>query len=64
MCEEVFRDSIWKYTYPKTRLRDHLAGYDMSKSPSFVWPARLDKVRKEVHETAVKRDQDSKKPPK
>jgi hypothetical protein len=45
MCREVFGDTIIKYTKPQTRLTDHLAGYDPSKAPRFVWPDRLMKAR-------------------
>jgi len=44
MCREVFGDTELKYTKPATRLTDHMAGYDPSKAPTFVWPERLAKA--------------------
>jgi hypothetical protein len=41
LCKEVFGDTELKYTKPTTRLTGHLAGYDPSKAPRFVWPERL-----------------------
>jgi hypothetical protein len=52
ICEEVFGDTKLVYTKPTTRLRGHLAGYDPSKSPTFVWPERLSEAKKKIHEKA------------
>ncbi|WP_309713978.1 hypothetical protein [Armatimonas sp.] len=41
LCKEVFGETELKYTKPTTRLTGHLAGYDPSKAPRFVWPERL-----------------------
>ncbi len=41
LCREVFGKTKLKYTRPETRLNKHLAGYDPSKAPRFVWPERL-----------------------
>jgi hypothetical protein len=48
LCEEVFGDAELVYTKPVTRLTGHLDGYDPKTAPSFVWPARLDKSRKDI----------------
>ncbi len=62
MCEEVFGDTKLVYTKPTTRLRDHLTGYDPSKSPKFEWPERLDEARKAIHEKARARGKKRPKP--
>jgi hypothetical protein len=58
MCREVFGDTILKYTKPATRLAGHLAGYDPSTAPRFVWPERLkeekDHIRKQAQERSEK----------
>ena len=56
MCREVFGDTDIKYTKPATRLKDHLAGYDPAKAPTFVWPARLTDAKKRIREAAQSRD--------
>ena len=48
LCEEVFGETQLVYTKPVTRLRDHLVGYDPSKSPKFVWPERLAKIGEQI----------------
>ncbi len=48
LCEEVFGDTKLRYTKPQTRLRDHLAGYDPTKSPKFTWPERLKEAKKSI----------------
>lgn len=55
LCREVFGDTELKYTKPTTRLIGHLAGYDPSKAPKFVWPERLRQVKKAIHKAAQKR---------
>jgi hypothetical protein len=40
LCHEVFGETELKYTKPSTRLTGHLKGYDPSKAPKFVWPAK------------------------
>ncbi len=50
ICEEVFGETVLIYTNPTTRLKDHLAGYDPSKSPEFAWPAKLDAVKQRIRE--------------
>ncbi len=55
LCEEVFGDTELVYTKPITRLTGHLDGYDPKSAPSFVWPARLDKSRKEIKANASAR---------
>jgi hypothetical protein len=57
LCREVFGDTKLVYTKPATRLRDHLVGYDPSKSPKFVWPERLLKVKEEIREKARQRSE-------
>ncbi|MEZ6127850.1 MAG: hypothetical protein R3C59_04150 [Planctomycetaceae bacterium] len=56
LCEEVFGATELVYTKPTTRLTGHLQGFDPSKSPTFVWPARLDQVRSEIRAQAEKRN--------
>ena len=55
LCEEIFGDTKLVYTKPTTRLRDHLEGFDPSKSPAFVWPERLNDVKKRIREEAQNR---------
>lgn len=55
MCREVFGETKLVYTKPTTRLKDHLAGYDPTKAPKFVWPERLNESRKQIREKAVSR---------
>ena len=56
MCEEVFRDTDIVYTKPATRLHGHLAGYDPTKAPTFVWPARLEKAKADIRREAEERN--------
>ena len=56
LCEEVFGDQTGLvYTKPVTRLHGHLAGYDPSQAPVFVWPERLSQVKQEIREKAKQR---------
>ena len=48
LCREVFGDTELKYTKPAARLTGHLAGYDPAKTPTFVWPERLQKAKAEI----------------
>ena len=57
MCREVFGDTKLVYTKPITRLKDHLAGYDPTTAPKFVWPERLNEARRQIREKAVKRSE-------
>jgi hypothetical protein len=59
LCREVFGDTVLAYTKPAVRLSGHLAGYDPTKAPVFVWPARLDEVRSAIRSEAQKRDRDA-----
>lgn len=56
LCREVFGDTELKYTKPTTRLRDHLAGYDPAKAPTFTWPERLTKAQQEIRQKALERN--------
>lgn len=56
MCREVFGDTVLKYTKPQTRLTGHLAGYDPSTAPTFVWPERLLKAKDAIRRQAQARD--------
>ena len=39
LIAEVYGDGEWRYTSPKTRLRQqHLQGFDPQHSPTFQWP--------------------------
>lgn len=64
LCREVFGDTEFRYTKPVTRLTGHLAGYDPSNSPRFVFPKRLELARQVIRTAAEKRsgDGDSDKP--
>ena len=57
ICREVFGDTELKYTKPTTRLTGHMAGYDPSKAPSFVWPDHLRKAKELIKANAQQRDQ-------
>ena len=61
VCEEVFGDTELVYTKPTTRLHGHLKGYDPSKSPKFVWPERLNEVKREIREKAKARGKNREK---
>lgn len=43
LLSEVFGDRPWRYLPPAKRSppSPHLAGFDISKAPTFAWPARL-----------------------
>jgi hypothetical protein len=56
LCREVFGDTELKYTKPATRLRDHLAGYDPSTAPTFVWPERVLKSREQTKKDVEERN--------
>ena len=56
ICREVFGDTQLKYTKPVTRLKDHLQGYDPSTAPKFVWPERLNEVKKAIRQGAEARN--------
>jgi hypothetical protein len=58
ICEEVFGDTKLVYTKPATRLNGHLEGYDPTKSPKFVWPERLNEVKRSIREDAQQRGKD------
>lgn len=55
LCREVFGDTEFKYTKPATRLHGHMAGYDPSKAPTFVWPEHLLKVKAAIRADAEAR---------
>jgi dipeptidyl-peptidase-4 len=61
MCREVFGDTKLVYTKPTTRLKDHLAGYDPTTAPKFVWPERLNEARRQIREKAVNRSKEAEK---
>lgn len=62
LCREVFGDTELKYTKPVTRLKDHLQGYDPSKSPRFVWPDRLADVKQAIRHGAEARNKRANEP--
>lgn len=57
ICREVFGDTTLKYSKPTTRLTGHMAGYDPSKAPRFVWPERLKKAKVLIKQQAKARDE-------
>jgi hypothetical protein len=59
LCKEVFGETELRYTKPQTRLTGHLVGYDPSKAPRFIWPERLQEMKKSISDTAKKRDADA-----
>lgn len=59
LCREVFGDTALAYTKPATRLTGHLAGYDPSAAPRFVWPSRLKKAQAEIRRSVQNRNQDA-----
>ena len=59
MCREVFGDTVIKYTKPATRLSGHMAGYDPTKAPTFIWPERLRKVKAEIRANARVRSREA-----
>ncbi len=56
LCKEVFGETELKYTKPTTRLKDHLAGYDPSTAPRFIWPERLKSAQAEIRKAAEARN--------
>lgn len=64
MCREVFGDTELHYAKPVTRLSGHLADYDPSKAPKFVWPERLLAAQAEIHRKALERNQNANASPK
>ncbi len=60
LCKEVFGETELVYTRPESRLKDHLAGYDPAKSPTFVWPERLLKADRQIREEVERRIQKAK----
>lgn len=59
-CEEVFGETDLKYTKPQTRLTGHLAGYDPSTAPTFVWPERLNEAKEKIQLQAKLRGKEKK----
>ncbi|MFM2093871.1 MAG: hypothetical protein RIS70_995, partial [Planctomycetota bacterium] len=55
ICREVFGDTRLQYTKPASRLDGHLAGYNPTNAPKFVWPERLDEARQDIRRKAVER---------
>lgn len=55
LCEEVFGDTRLVYTKPTERLTGHLARFDPAASPTFVWPERLNEVKRRIREEAKNR---------
>ncbi|TWT46987.1 hypothetical protein KOR42_42550 [Thalassoglobus neptunius] len=60
LCEEVFGETELVYTKPATRLFGHLEGYDPETAPQFVWPDRLNDVKKKIRADAENRGKTSK----
>lgn len=63
LCHEVFGETELRYTRPATRLVDHLAGYDPSRAPRFVWPERLEKAHERIQAEALDRDRKANESP-
>lgn len=60
LCREVFGATELRYTKPATRLHGHLAGYDPSKAPTFVWPERLKTAQAAIVARAQQRSREAK----
>jgi hypothetical protein len=56
ICREVFGETRLTYTKPATRLTGHLAGYDPSTAPEFVWPERLLQAKAAIRARAEARN--------
>jgi hypothetical protein len=63
MCREVFGDTELKYTKPATRLSGHMAGYDPSTAPKFIWPERLTTAKAEIRKKVEERVKAAEKGP-
>jgi len=63
MCREVFGDTELKYTKPATRLTGHMAGYDPTTAPKFVWPERLQAAKAEIRKKVEERVKAAEKTP-
>lgn len=50
ICKEVFGTTKLVYTKPQERLVGHLEGYDPGEAPTFVWPDRLRKAKRDILE--------------
>jgi hypothetical protein len=61
LCKEVFGETVLKYSKVTTRLNGHMAGYDPTQAPQFVWPERLQKAKAEIRKQAEKRSSGSEK---
>jgi len=59
LCREVFGETALTYTKPATRLVEHLAGYDPSRAPRFVWPPRLRKAQAEIRRSVQQRNREA-----
>ena len=55
LCREVFGRTRLVYTKAPTRLVGHLKGYDPRTAPTFVWPERLNEVKKQIRAEAQNR---------
>jgi hypothetical protein len=55
ICREIFADTEFTYTKPATRLHGHMAGYDPTQAPTFVWPERLAAVKAAIRAHAEAR---------
>ena len=55
LCREVFGSTRLVYTKAPTRLVGHLKGYDPRTAPTFVWPERLNEVKKQIRAEAQNR---------
>ncbi len=60
LCSEVFGETQLVYRKPTERLSDHLEGYDPQQAPRFVWPKRLEEVKRQIRQDAVNRGKEKK----
>ena len=51
LCNEVFGDGPWRYIRPDHRTgQEHLAGFDLRKTPRFEWEPELLNARRKHYE--------------
>lgn len=61
MCKEVFGEKPRRYIHPLERLNGHLEGYDPDTAPTFKWPPRLERAKKEIRAKVKAQGDDRKK---
>ena len=62
LCREVFGETRFRYTPPRSRLAGHLAGYRPEQAPKFAWPERLQQAQAVILKAAQERSAQAKEP--